>query len=238
MRVLYSVSIFSFIGYITAAAVHHVEDHISEYQDIDVVRRSAISCIPGSLGLGGGNGYRDYCCTDQSDCIGDCIMGKCNGPIKQDNHMVPIDPSNEVFCIIGAYGTEKGDGYKDYCCKSQRDCVESCVNGLCNGSPKYVDFSSAFPPTAYPVFALGMQESENALDTLQVDSTQPGIGSVVIYGATPSNSMESPPIIHDDDLEIMAKRNKEEGLLSGSDCGGCCTRGSFHPLAHSMQIPG
>lgn len=33
------------------------------------------ACTPGSSGLGKGDGYKGYCCKDQSDCIDDCVKG-------------------------------------------------------------------------------------------------------------------------------------------------------------------
>ncbi|KAG1395133.1 hypothetical protein G6F60_010424 [Rhizopus arrhizus] len=40
------------------------------------------NCVSGSYGLGNGDGYKGYCCKDQSDCLDDCIKGQCNGPVN------------------------------------------------------------------------------------------------------------------------------------------------------------
>ncbi|KAI9247358.1 hypothetical protein BY458DRAFT_484152 [Sporodiniella umbellata] len=46
------------------------------------------NCTSGSFGLGNGDGYNGYCCKDQSDCVDDCVSGKCNGPSKKTSKKV------------------------------------------------------------------------------------------------------------------------------------------------------
>lgn len=37
------------------------------------------ACLPGSSGLGLGDGYNGYCCKTEQDCLDNCISGSCNG---------------------------------------------------------------------------------------------------------------------------------------------------------------
>ncbi|KAI8387489.1 hypothetical protein BD560DRAFT_363104 [Blakeslea trispora] len=82
---------------------------------------SGSKCGAGAYGLGKGNGYNGECCKDQSDCLDDCLSGKCNGPKK---------PAT-VSCKSGYKGKKNGAGPKDACCTTQWDCKEDCVNGKC-----------------------------------------------------------------------------------------------------------
>jgi flagellar hook-associated protein FlgK len=36
-------------------------------------------------------------------------------------------------CTAGSYNLKKGDGYKGACCKTEADCKDNCINGVCNG---------------------------------------------------------------------------------------------------------
>ncbi|KAI8350132.1 hypothetical protein BD560DRAFT_376510 [Blakeslea trispora] len=36
-------------------------------------------------------------------------------------------------CIAGSSGKKNGDGYKNYCCKTSDDCLDTCIKGKCNG---------------------------------------------------------------------------------------------------------
>ncbi|GAA5799937.1 hypothetical protein EDC94DRAFT_555415 [Helicostylum pulchrum] len=43
------------------------------------------ACVPGSFGLGFGDGYNGYCCKTEQDCLDNCLSGSCNGifnPVK------------------------------------------------------------------------------------------------------------------------------------------------------------
>ncbi|RCH86438.1 hypothetical protein CU098_005747 [Rhizopus stolonifer] len=42
---------------------------------------------------------------------------------------------------MGNPGKKLGDGWQGYCCKTDDDCRESCVNHKCNGrpNPKYAE---------------------------------------------------------------------------------------------------
>ncbi|KAI8088078.1 uncharacterized protein B0P05DRAFT_635278 [Gilbertella persicaria] len=44
-------------------------------------------------------------------------------------------------CIHKACGTKNGTGYKGYCCLTDDDCLDSCINNQCNGikNPKFAD---------------------------------------------------------------------------------------------------
>ncbi|KAI8076082.1 hypothetical protein BDF21DRAFT_400461 [Thamnidium elegans] len=54
-------------------------------------------------------------------------------------------PTSTPSCISGSYGKNKGDGYKNYCCKTSDDCWESCIKRKCNG---YVKPSSTITRTS------------------------------------------------------------------------------------------
>jgi hypothetical protein len=40
---------------------------------------------------------------------------------------------NAAACIPGSSGKGNGDGYKGYCCTTEADCIDDCVNGQCVG---------------------------------------------------------------------------------------------------------
>ncbi|CAO3648731.1 unnamed protein product [Mucor hiemalis] len=45
-----------------------------------------------------------------------------------------VTPNAEVSkCTAGSSGLGKGDGYKGYCCKTEADCIDDCVKGVCVG---------------------------------------------------------------------------------------------------------
>ncbi|KAI8373673.1 hypothetical protein BD560DRAFT_394004 [Blakeslea trispora] len=96
------------------------------------------SCTAGSYGLAQGNGYSGYCCKSQADCQDDCINGTCNGP-KAPSGSGNTGSGNTGSsgssgkCLAGVSGLAKGNGYSGYCCKSQADCQDDCVKGVCNG---------------------------------------------------------------------------------------------------------
>ncbi|KAG2201779.1 hypothetical protein INT47_002039 [Mucor saturninus] len=84
---------------------------------------SASKCIlTSSNGAGQGNGFKNYCCETQADCIDDCVNGVCVGPSA---------PSSS--CDPASYGLGLGDGYKGDCCADADDCRDDCVKGACNG---------------------------------------------------------------------------------------------------------
>lgn len=101
------------------------------------------SCTPGSYGLGNGDGYNGACCKDQSDCLDDCLSGKCNGPVNTKTATVTSTKTStkststasptSTTCTSGSYGLGKGDGYNGACCKDQSDCWDDCLGGKCNG---------------------------------------------------------------------------------------------------------
>ncbi|CAO3610944.1 unnamed protein product [Mucor hiemalis] len=110
------------------------------------------ACTPGSSGLGNGDGYNGACCKDQSDCLDDCIKGKCNGPI---NTALPTTtktttaktttgkttttktttatskPTTPAKCTGSSSGKGNGDGITGACCKTSDDCQETCRKGVC-----------------------------------------------------------------------------------------------------------
>ncbi|GAA5816692.1 hypothetical protein MFLAVUS_010224 [Mucor flavus] len=96
---------------------------------------AASKCISGSSGKGQGNGYKNYCCKDQSDCLDDCVKGVCVGPVKPTGTTTatPTSVPTPGACTAGSHGLGKGDGYKDACCKNQADCIDDCVKGACVG---------------------------------------------------------------------------------------------------------
>ena len=100
------------------------------------------SCTAGSYGLGNGDGYKGYCCKDQSDCLDDCIKGQCNGPVntKTTTKNTPAkttttkknsSPTDTSSCTPGSRGKKRGDGKDGYCCSSSDDCLETCRQGKC-----------------------------------------------------------------------------------------------------------
>lgn len=100
------------------------------------------ACYAGSYGLSQGDGYNGYCCKSQADCQDDCISGACNGPtntktttVKGSKTTTTTNASATAVtgCIAGSFGLAKGDGYNNYCCKTQADCQDDCINGACNG---------------------------------------------------------------------------------------------------------
>ncbi|KAI9245047.1 hypothetical protein EDC94DRAFT_420062 [Helicostylum pulchrum] len=109
------------------------------------------TCTPGSSGLGKGDGYKDACCKDQSDCLDDCVKGACVGPVntKTTSTTAPTTVPTPGTCTPGSSGLGKGDGYKDACCKSQADCIDDCVKGACVG-PVNTKTTSTTAPTTVP----------------------------------------------------------------------------------------
>jgi hypothetical protein len=96
------------------------------------------SCTAGSSGLGKGDGYNGACCKDQSDCLDDCISGKCNGPVNPATKTTTVTATATATtapgtCTAGSSGLGKGDGYNGACCKDQSDCLDDCISGKCNG---------------------------------------------------------------------------------------------------------
>ncbi|CAO3692131.1 hypothetical protein G6F70_008784 [Rhizopus microsporus] len=98
------------------------------------------TCTAGSKGKGNGDGYKGYCCKNSDDCIDTCVKGVCNGPTKPGSPTTTTTTATSTStsgpkptCAAGSYGLGNGDGYKGDCCKNSDDCVNSCVNGVCNG---------------------------------------------------------------------------------------------------------
>ncbi|KAI8076160.1 hypothetical protein BDF21DRAFT_342746 [Thamnidium elegans] len=98
--------------------------------------KAASKCISGSSGKGQGNGYKNYCCKDQSDCLDDCVKGVCVGPAKPTvttTKTAPTTVPTPDTCTLGSSGLGNGDGYKFACCEDQSDCIDDCVKGACVG---------------------------------------------------------------------------------------------------------
>ncbi|KAI9279613.1 hypothetical protein BY458DRAFT_502303 [Sporodiniella umbellata] len=93
------------------------------------------TCTEGSKGLKNGDGYKGYCCKNSDDCRDTCVKGVCNGPVntKTVTTTTAPKPTTTPTCTEGSKGLKNGDGYKGDCCKTNDDCTESCVNGVCNG---------------------------------------------------------------------------------------------------------
>lgn len=85
-----------------------------------VTPRAPSTCIAGSAGKGLGDGYKGYCCDDESDCIDDCVKGVCVGPSKPSGTKTttvsktttsPTNSPTSGACIPGSKGLGNGDGY-------------------------------------------------------------------------------------------------------------------------------
>lgn len=46
--------------------------------------------------------------------------------------LVPSTPSNSN-CLPGSFSFGFGDGYGGYCCKTEQDCLDNCISGVCTG---------------------------------------------------------------------------------------------------------
>ncbi|KAI7889916.1 uncharacterized protein EV154DRAFT_445302 [Mucor mucedo] len=118
---------------------------------------SASKCIlTSSNGAGQGNGFKNYCCETQADCIDDCVKGVCVGPSapSASTTAVPPTPTDAPgTCTPGSIGLGKGNGYKGACCEDQSDCRDDCIKGVCNGpvnTKTTKTTSAAATPTVTP----------------------------------------------------------------------------------------
>ncbi|KAF1800472.1 hypothetical protein FB192DRAFT_1252154, partial [Mucor lusitanicus] len=82
-----------------------------------------------SKGKKKGDGYKDYCCLSHLDCFNSCVKGKCDGPAFPSSTATISLPAG---CTKGLQGKKNGKGTNGYCCYSDADCVDSCINGKCN----------------------------------------------------------------------------------------------------------
>ncbi|RCH96145.1 hypothetical protein CU098_011264, partial [Rhizopus stolonifer] len=88
-----------------------------------------------------GNGYKEDCCKTEADCKDDCIKGKCNGPSRKTTTVKKTKTTATTTsksatptsgaCKSGYRGKKKGNGPKNACCSTERDCKEDCVKGKC-----------------------------------------------------------------------------------------------------------
>ncbi|KAI8085829.1 uncharacterized protein B0P05DRAFT_466450 [Gilbertella persicaria] len=103
------------------------------------------TCISGSTGLGKGDGYKGYCCDNSDDCQDTCIKGVCNGPSAPSKTTTTTATKTATkttttsgtqptsTCAPGSYGLSNGDGQGGDCCKTNDDCKNACIKGVCNG---------------------------------------------------------------------------------------------------------
>lgn len=80
------------------------------------------TCTGKSKGKKRGDGYKDACCLTNSDCINNCVKGKCGGP----SPIVSL-PTN---CKKGVQGKKNGRGLTNYCCISMT-IVKTLVSMAC-----------------------------------------------------------------------------------------------------------
>ncbi|OBZ82000.1 hypothetical protein A0J61_09951 [Choanephora cucurbitarum] len=82
-----------------------------------------------------GNSMHGDCFKDQSDCINQCIRGKCNGPVRCTKIItttIAKPTKTSSTCKAGFRGLKNGKGRKDACCTTHWDCKEQCIEGRCN----------------------------------------------------------------------------------------------------------
>ncbi len=60
----------------------------------------------------------NFCCTNDSSCIGTCIGGKCGYAIQ-------------TGCVNGYMDADDGSSPNGYCCLGSDACMGDCVNGVC-----------------------------------------------------------------------------------------------------------
>lgn len=90
---------------------------------------ASATCISNSKGKKNGNGYRGYCCSSNDDCYNSCVKGKRDGPAFPSSTVTATLSSG---CTKGLQGKKNGKGTNIYCCYSDANCKESCINGICN----------------------------------------------------------------------------------------------------------
>ncbi|RCH82805.1 hypothetical protein CU098_004504 [Rhizopus stolonifer] len=98
---------------------------------------NGVKCIrPNNIGAGSHYGYGGYCCKTDDDCRVGCIDKICNGPGKFDFSVNPASYGDGDYkqCLEPKnIGTGKKAGYRDYCCKTDGDCKDSCSEYVCTG---------------------------------------------------------------------------------------------------------
>lgn len=82
------------------------------------------TCTGNSKGKKRGDGHKDGYCLTSANRINSCTKGECDGP----SPILPL-PTN---CKKGVQGKKNGRGLTNYCCTSNDDCQDICINGLCS----------------------------------------------------------------------------------------------------------
>ncbi|KAI9331400.1 hypothetical protein BD770DRAFT_449417 [Pilaira anomala] len=100
------------------------------------------TCYPGSFGLRNGDGYRGYCCKDQSDCKDDCIKGSCNGPVNTKTSSISVTKTVIKTTTTAATPTSAPTGLTVQISSSKDFCLflpPSPGNKVDNGGKQDID---------------------------------------------------------------------------------------------------